>query len=302
MTSHASETTDSTHAQTTRRRTLTALTSTTTAIIATAGCLTGNSSDNTTNSSDSDEDTQIPDTFDRVTVGTYELTIDVANPEELDSIALRRPTSGVIDRQQVQGTHTFPLMESVELYDPGEFVVEAKAGSNVVAEHTLEIAPDLQITEIELVKESGQEKLTSTRGENEGTTCAEKPHQHLFTIENRGSGPAALGKLKAELPEDINGYHRSRWETPSYIECHSRARSEWTTDPVLAPGQRLTFAPVWSETGYRSQTPSDEYTVPISVLENASEDWFSQDVELTFIEVADGNLAPVFEVRQDTEN
>lgn len=302
MTHDTTDSTTSIPRRTTRRRTLAALASSTLALSASAGCLTNDSGTNATDDSGTRDTPQLPDVFASVSVGAYELTVEVSNPEELDSVRLRRPTSGVLDRQQAQGTHNFPLMEELDLYEPGEFVLEAKADSEVVAEHTFEMEPDIRITKVELLEDSDRSKLTSTRNLEDPETCTDQPKRHLITLENQGSGPAAPSKLSSELPEGIMDGNRNAWKGPNFFRCHSKPLSDSTTTPVLAPGQRLTFAPVRDEVGYRGQEPTDEYVISIRILENASEQWFSQQVQLTFKDVGDGNRVAVLNVLDSTDD
>lgn len=297
MTNH--ETTDSTDTTTTpTRRRILAGTTSTLALAAVAGCLSGDSSsddsaapDDSPGNSGSTENTP-PDVFSSVSVGRHFLTVTLENPDSLRSVALKRPTDGVLDRKQAQAEVEILLMGSLG-YSPGEFVLEARTKNEVVAEHTLELRPEPRVTNVGLLMNQDREELT----DSEGDVCAQTAKEHIYSIKNKGTGPAALDEMNFEIPEEV------QWDDGMWFSCHSPSGDvEWDGGPVLAPGEELEFSPtIGQSTGYRSQEPGDSYEVKLGPVEEITGDWFDQTAIMKFIDIGEGNRYPVFEIPPEGE-
>jgi hypothetical protein len=297
MTNH--ETTDSTDTTTTptRRRILAGATSTL-ALAANAGCLTGDSSSNGSDVTDdspgdsgSTENTP-PDVFSSVSIGRHYLTVTLEDPDSLRSVALKRPTDGVLDRKQAQAEVEILLMGSLG-YSPGEFVLEARTENEVVAEHTFELRPEPRVKNVGLMMNQDREELT----DSDGDVCARTEKEHIYSIKNEGTGPAALEEMNFDIPEEI------QWDEGMWFSCHSPSGDvEWDGGPVLSPGQELEFSPTFDQTtGYRSQEPGDSYEVKLGPVEEITGDWFDQTAIMKFIDIGEGNRYPVFEILSEGE-
>jgi hypothetical protein len=287
---------DTTRTQT-RRRVLASATSTL-ALGATAGCLSGNSDSNDRDSDRSDDNSE-PDpsttsaVFQSIDIGRHNLTVRLEDPDSLRSVALKRPTDGVIDRKQAQEEVEILLMGSLG-YAPGEFVLEARTENEVVGEHTFELRPEPRVTSVELLQNQDREELTDAEGEE----CASRPKEHIFAIKNVGTGPAALEDMKFEIPDNLH------WREVPGFDCHEPGYDvEWDGGPVLAPNEELEFAPIPQLfSGYREHDPGDSYEVKLGPVEELTGDWFEQTATMEFIDIGEGNRYPIFEVPAVSED
>jgi|AntRauTorcE11898_2_1112593.scaffolds.fasta_scaffold03138_4 hypothetical protein len=300
MTNDDSDSTDSTDMMTTptRRRVLAGATSTL-ALAAVAGCLSGDSSSDGSDTandspgySGSTENTP-SDVFNSVSVGRHYLTVALKDPDSLRSVALKRPTDGVIEEKQAQKEVEILLMRELG-YSPGEFVLEARTENEAVAEHTLELQPEPRVTKVELLKNQERENLTW----GNGYLCAASPHAHIYSIKNVGTAPAVLSEMKFEMPDEID------WDSGNGIRCHSPGDDvEWDGAPVLGPDEEMDFSPTARQhDGYRSQEPGNAYEVTMGVVEDMTGDWFEQTATMEFIDIGEGNRYPIFEIPPVSED
>ena len=293
MTDNSTKPTDSTGSKgLTRRSALTGATSTLT-LTATAGCLASNGSNDSKDNSGGGSKS-LPHRFASIDIEKYAMTVDVRNPDDLQSIVLRRPASGIIERKQASETVKFVLMDSTP-YSPGEFVIEARQDDTVVGDHQFELQPEPRITAVELLAEQDRETLTST--EDEDNECARRPTENVFTIENGGSGPAALKELVAPFPDGVDADR-----SPKLFDCHRPPSSvDHDLYPVLAPGEALDFSPTFGSRsiGYRSQDPGATYDAVLKIKEAVTGEMFEQSVEMRFVDRGDGNRTPTYDIRSE---
>jgi hypothetical protein len=289
MTDNSTRATDSTDSKGLRRRSVLAAASSTLTLTAAAGCLASDEHNGSASTGGGKE--SLPDRFASIDVGKYTMTVDVRNSNDLESVALRRPTSGVIERKQASATVEFVLMDSTP-YSPGEFVIEARQDDSVVSEHELALQPKPRITAVELLAEQDRDRLTSSQDEE--NECARHPTENVFTIKNHGSGPAALEQLVAPFPDGVDADR-----SPKLFYCHRPPSSvDHDLYPVIAPGETLNFSPTFGSksVGYRSQEPGATYDAVLKIKEAVTGDLFEQSAEMRFVDRGDGNRMPTYDI------
>jgi hypothetical protein len=57
-----------------------------------------------------------------------------------------------------------------------------------------------------------------------------------------------------------------------------------------------------AEAGYIRQSLEAEHVIQLSLLEQASDTWFTQDVQMGFEKAGDDTYFPVFETMQEAED
>lgn len=291
MTDNPTIPTDRTDSKTVTRRRALAAGSSALTVTGVAGCISNEEIDSSASTGGGGSSRSLPDRFASIDVGKYAMTIEVQNPDDLRSIALTRPTDGVIERKQASEVVEFLLMDSTP-YSPGKFVLEARQNDSVVAEHTFELRPDPRITKVELLAEQDRDILTSSQDED--NECARHRTENLFTIENRGSGPAALEHLLAPFPDGVDAER-----SPKPFDCHRPPSSrDHDIQPVLAPGERLDFSPTFGSrsTGYRSQEPGATYDAVLKIREAVTGDLFEQSAQMRFVDRGNGNRMPTYDI------
>lgn len=172
-----------------------------------AGCLNDNDNRGTSPSNGNG----VPDnqnTLKRVAVEGTTLVVELTAEADIDQINLIQSNGVLFGEQGVDAGVTQVSFDIRNSYTPGEYRLLAIKGEETVVETSVTIQPEINIRDIGTYRNNPDMPWDEVYGESQ--TDTKKNGEAYVTVENTGSGPEAIIKLRftGDLPhlaEDYNG-------------------------------------------------------------------------------------------------
>jgi len=203
------------------------------ALASVAGCLNDGGRSGTPSDGSGASESQGPLT--RVAVERTTLVVELSEGADVDQVNLIQPNGELFGKRDVAAGVQQISFKIGTAYEPGEYRVVALKGEESVVETTLPIQPDLSIVEMGIGRNQPEKMWDGSSDE-----IAEEA---FVTIENRGSGPDAITKLRflgdVPYPSDEEGTNYANNEDVSGI-YDPQSDSE-VSEVIVAAGNQVTI-------------------------------------------------------------
>lgn len=126
-----------------------------------------------------------------VTVSEMQLVVTLREDASVDGLTVIRPDGSEFATRSVAAGVTRETFDLGMPYSPGEYEVHAVADDETVDETSLDIRPDVRITDLKLGRNHPNEMY---KGASDQAIRSEA----IVTVENHGTGPDAVTQLRFE--------------------------------------------------------------------------------------------------------
>lgn len=165
--------------------------------------------------------------FTHVGVSGTTLIAEFESESAIDRLSVVQPDGeSVADRAISPGTTRETIALGTD-YPPGEYTVLAVSGETTVGERTVEIQPEIRITDLKLGRNYPDEMY-------EGAGNSTIRSEVMLTVENAGTGPDAITQLqfKGDIPQPTSAGYEQSGIHDTTSDFGGEAKSV-----VVAPGQ-----------------------------------------------------------------
>lgn len=199
--------------------------------------------------------------FASVGVEGTDIVVELAQETTVDSVNVIQPDGELFAQRQVAAgvrRETFPLGTD---YEQGEYEILGLDGEEQVGAQTLDIRPDVRITDVKLARNHPEEMY---EGAYESDILAEA----IVTVRNDGTGPDAVTQLRFEgdvpLPTRDIFQESGIYDTKDELGGHAGA-------VVIGAGEELTlfsssrpFSPAGGNVSCNEEGFSGQFTVVVA--------------------------------------
>ncbi|QLG28980.1 hypothetical protein HUG10_16190 [Halorarum halophilum] len=126
-----------------------------------------------------------------VTVSEMQLVVTLREDASVDGLTVIQPDGSEFATRSVAAGVTRETIDLGMPYSPGEYEVHAIADEETVDEASLDIRPDVRITDLKLGRNHPDEMY-------EGASDQAIRSEAIVTVENHGTGPDAVTQLRFE--------------------------------------------------------------------------------------------------------